>query len=224
METYPRFVVVSGLIGAGKTTLAGDLGKLLGYETLFEPVEENPYLADFYKDPARWAYPMQEFLKHRRFALYQFAAWGIRCGKFKGVILDRSIHEDTVFAEINRDLGTIHPRDFDTYLQGFQDFSIFLPEPDVYVFLDAPPETCRLRAMNRGREAESTTGFGDEEGIPLSYMKRLHAGYMKWLDEIAPRIPVARVKWTEFQDAATVWEDVKKRVAERSRFTRGLVV
>jgi len=67
MDPYPRFVVVSGLIGVGKTSLAAELGKLLGYETLFEPVEENPYLADFYKDPAR----------------------------FKGVVLDRSIHEES---------------------------------------------------------------------------------------------------------------------------------
>lgn len=219
-----RFIVVSGLIGAGKTTLTADLAQLLGYEALYEPVEDNVYLADFYRDPKTWAYPMQEYLKSRRFALYQYAAWGIRAGRFRGVVLDRSIHEDTVFASLNRDLGNIHPRNWDTYLAGFQDMQHFLPEPDLYVFLDAPPEVCRLRALQRNRPEEASTALGEEEGIPLSYMKALHVGYEEWLASIASRVQVVRLDWEEFGTPAEAWAAISTQVELRSRFTKSLLL
>jgi len=223
----PRFIVVSGLIGAGKTTFTKSLAEHLGYKAMFEPVESNPYLARFYEDPKRWAYPMQEYLKHRRFAAYQYAYWGIRCGEFNGVVLDRSIHEDTVFAEINRDIGNIHELDWNTYLQGFQDFQAFLPEPDMYIFLDVDPELARRRVLQRARPEEQTTtldGADENQGIPLAYLKTLHAGYLKWIRAIAPRMQVVRVDWQRFRPADETWLDVEKQFEERSRFTRSLVV
>lgn len=223
----PKFIVVSGLIGAGKTTFTKALAEHLGYKAMFEPVESNPYLAKFYEDPKRWAYPMQEYLKHRRFASYQYAYWGIRCGEFPGVVLDRSIHEDTVFAEINADIGNIHQMDWNTYLQGFQDFQAFLPEPDLYVFLDVDPELARQRVLRRARPEEQRTtldGANDEnDGIPLAYLKTLHAGYMKWIEAIAPRMQVVRVDWSTFREAALVWSEIEDKFRERTRFTRSLV-
>lgn len=225
---HPRFIVVSGLIGAGKTTFTKSLAEHLGYKAMFEPVESNPYLGRFYEDPKRWAYPMQEYLKHRRFAAYQYAYWGIRCGEFKGVVLDRSIHEDTVFAEINKEIGNIHDLDWSTYLQGFQDFQAFLPEPDLYIFLDVDPELARRRILSRGRPEEQKTTLDaaadENQGIPLAYLKTLHAGYMKWLDAIAPRMQVVRVDWKFFRGAEETWTEVRTKYAERSRFTRSLVI
>lgn len=212
------------MIGVGKSTFAEDLAKLLGYRAIYEPVESNPYLARFYQDPHKWAYPMQEWLKSRRFASYQFAFWGLRHGEFPGVVLDRSIHEDTVFAEINNRLGTISDLDWATYLRGFQDFQAFLPEPDVYVFLDAPPEVCRQRSLLRDRPEEKSTGFDDQSvGIPLAYFKRLHDGYVKWIDSIAARVQVAKIDWREFKPVADVWSLVLVGIRERTRFSRSLV-
>jgi len=228
-ESDPRFLVVSGLIGVGKSTLTKKLAAHLGYEAIYEPVQENPYLADFYKDPKKWAYPMQEWLKHRRFAAYQFAAWGIRHGRFKGVVMDRSIHEDTVFAEINQKIGNVSERNWNTYLQGFQDFQIFLPEPDVYIYLDASPETCHQRILDRDRPEERQTGFeGDPEdapkGIPLDYLRTLHQGYQDWLKVIAPRIPTVRLDWSQFKDVENAWKWIKSQIERRSRFTQSIVL
>jgi deoxyadenosine/deoxycytidine kinase len=213
----------------GKSTLAQSLADHLGYKAIFEPVEENPYLGDFYKDPKKWAYPMQEWLKHRRFAAYQYAIWGIRHGAFKGVVMDRSIHEDTVFAEINQKIGTIEPRNWMTYLQGFQDFQIFLPEPDVYIYLDASPEVCHERILSRARPEEQQTGFDSEpeeapKGIPLDYLRTLHQGYQDWLKVIAPRIPTVKLDWSQFQDAGNAWKWVKSQIERRSRFTQSIVL
>lgn len=229
MESYPRFIVVSGLIGVGKSTFTTQLAEHLGYEPIFEPVDGNPYLADFYEDPEKWAYPMQEWLKHKRFAAYQFAIWGIRCGKFKGVVMDRSIHEDTVFAEINQKLGNIDPRNWTTYLEGFQDFTIFLPTPDVYVYLDAPPEACQGRIQSRNRPAEGGRGLQKDSnteapGIPLHYLETLHEGYQSWLEQVSPQIPTVRVDWREFRPVDEAWTEVQSQLEARSRFTKSLVL
>jgi deoxyadenosine/deoxycytidine kinase len=208
----PRFIVVSGIIGVGKSTLTEQLAQLLGYKAIFEPVDSNPYLARFYEDPKTWAYPMQEYLKHRRFASYQFAAWGISCGEFEGVVMDRSIHEDTVFAEINKRVGNIDALNFQTYLRGFQDFQTFTPEPDLYVFLDASPETCKKRIAARDRPEEAGMD-GEEGGIPLDYLRELHKGYMEWLESIAPRVQVVRLDWEKFGKVEDAWTATKTALA-----------
>lgn len=225
---FPRFIVISGLIGVGKSTFAKMLAEHLDYEPFYEPVDDNPYLELFYQDPDRWAYPMQEFLKHRRFAAYQAAVWGIRSGRFKGVVMDRSIQEDTVFAEINQKIGNIDELNWNTYLQGFQDFQIFCPEPDVYVYLDATPEKCHERILKRARPAEQKTGLtGDDDapkGIPLDYLRTLHQGYQDWLRAIAPRIPTVKLDWSSFQTVDKAWKWVEGQIVRRTRFTRGLVI
>jgi deoxyadenosine/deoxycytidine kinase len=62
-----KFVAVAGNIGVGKSTLVEMLCEKLGWTPFFEPVAENPYLADFYKDMQAWAFHSQIFfLTHRR--------------------------------------------------------------------------------------------------------------------------------------------------------------
>lgn len=53
------FISISGLIGAGKTTLATKLAEKMNLPCFYEPVIDNTYLADFYKDPARFSFPLQ---------------------------------------------------------------------------------------------------------------------------------------------------------------------
>ena len=65
------FIAISGLIGAGKTTLATALGEALDLPIFYEPVIDNVYLTDFYGDMARYAFPLQVFLLNKRFAQQQ---------------------------------------------------------------------------------------------------------------------------------------------------------
>ncbi len=56
-----RFIAVAGNIGVGKSTLVRLLSQRLGWKAFYEPVTENPYLADFYTDMRQWAFHSQIF-------------------------------------------------------------------------------------------------------------------------------------------------------------------
>jgi hypothetical protein len=80
------FISISGLIGAGKTTLADALGEKLGLPVYHEPVQDNEYLQDFYGDIAKYGFAMQIYLLNRRFEQQQQIIWF-----GKGGIQDRTV-------------------------------------------------------------------------------------------------------------------------------------
>ena len=65
------YIAISGLIGAGKSTLCTALGQEMGLPTYFEEVADNPYLADFYADQKKYSFQLQVHLLNARFAQQQ---------------------------------------------------------------------------------------------------------------------------------------------------------
>lgn len=186
------FITVSGLIGAGKTTLAGALAKSMGLFAHYEPVGQNIYLEDFYADMRKHGFAMQIWLMNRRFQQHQQVIWG-----GMGGVQDRSIYEDTVFAktlnktEIKGE-KVISDRDFATYTQLFANMSNFMRKPNLIVYLDLTPEEAMRRIALRGRECEKS--------ITIEYMRLLHACYQEFIDDISKYIPVIRLDYAKFCD------------------------
>jgi deoxyadenosine/deoxycytidine kinase len=63
----PKHIAIAGNIGSGKTSLAGKLAEHFGWEPLYEPVDENPYLQDFYDDMYTWAFHLQVYFLNHQF-------------------------------------------------------------------------------------------------------------------------------------------------------------
>ena len=177
-----------GLIGAGKTTLATALGEHLNLPVYYEPVDDNEYLADFYRDTEKYCFATQIYLLNRRFQQHQEIIW--RGG---GGVQDRTIYEDAVFAKTLVDQGLMDERDYRTYLDLFRHMSNFMCRPNIIVYLDLKPETSLERINMRSRNVES--------GISLEYLTMLHQEYETFIDQIARSIPVIRVSWERFRDA-----------------------
>lgn len=105
------FIGISGLIGAGKSTLATALGRELDLPVYYEPVRDNEYLQDFYSDMKKYSFPMQIHLLTKRFEQQQQIIWA-----GKGGVQDRTIYEDSVFARMLCNSGHMEERDYRTYV------------------------------------------------------------------------------------------------------------
>ncbi len=164
-----RFVAVAGNIGVGKSSLVELLAQQMGWEPFFEPVGENPYLADFYRDMHAWSFHSQIFFLTRRLRAHRQL-----CNHPSSAIQDRSVYEDAeVFAHNLYLQGYIAERDYSTYRDLYRVLTEFLPPPDLVVYLRASVETLQHRIALRGRDYE--------QKIPLDYLARLNTLYESWI-------------------------------------------
>ena len=164
-----KFVAVAGNIGVGKSTLVGMLCDKLGWEPFYEPVTENPYLADFYRDMTTWSFHSQVF-----FLTHRLKAHNELSQRPSSVIQDRSVYEDAeIFAQNLFLQGHIRPRDYQTYRELYETVLCFLPPPDLVVYLRASVPTLQHRIALRGRDYE--------RDITPEYLSSLNQLYEKWL-------------------------------------------
>jgi deoxyadenosine/deoxycytidine kinase len=186
------------------------------WKAVFEPVDENPYLEDFYLDMKRWGFSMQMFLLAARFQQHQEVLWDPVHKQGGGVVQDRTIYEDTIFARMLHNDGLIGDREWQTYQDHFQVMQGFLRYPDVILYLKVSPETALRRINERSRE--------EEQGkLPLSYLQALYDGYEEFVEEMARYTTVVTVDWEEYKPASEV-ADLLEGGAESiaSKFLRSL--
>jgi len=145
-------IAIIGNIGAGKTTLTQMLGEHYGWEVMYEAVEGNPYLADFYEDMERWAFNLQIFFLNNRFAQVQT----IRSTTYATIIQDRTIYEDAfVFARNLYDSKIMTERDYRSYLLLFESIMKTVSQPDLLIYLKADIPKLVSQIKKRGREFEA---------------------------------------------------------------------
>lgn len=201
------FIGIAGMIGAGKSTLAKALGDHLGIDTYYEPVADNEYLADFYKDTARYSFAMQVYLLNRRFQQHQEIIW-----RQRSAVQDRTIYEDSIFAKMLARTGLMDERDYRTYVQLFRNMSNFMCKPSVIVYLDVSPESSAERIRMRSRDVESQ--------IELGYLQALHDGYQEFVENISKVIPVIRIDYERFATAEQMAEVIKREYLDVSFLRR----
>ena len=163
-----KFIAIAGNIGAGKTELTSFLCKKYGLTPFFEPNEQNPYLADFYRDMKTWAFRSQIFFLTHKFRLHR------KLQQSSGtVVQDRTLYEDAeIFARNLHRQGFIDGRDFRTYWELYESIAESLPPPDLMIYLKCSVRTLKRRIQLRGR--------GIERDIPTAYLRRLNQLYEEW--------------------------------------------
>lgn len=160
---------MAGNIGSGKTTLTQLLAKQFTWDTLFEDVENNPYLFDFYQDMPRWSFNLQVYFLNNRFSNIIKIQQGA-----KTVIQDRTIYEDAyIFAPNLHAMGLMSTRDYDNYMNLFKTINSLIKPPDLLIYLQASIPALVNHIQKRGREYE--------DNLRLDYLKRLNERYEAWI-------------------------------------------
>ncbi len=152
-----RFICVEGVIGVGKTSLARRLAKVWNANLIEEIVEENPFLADFYKDRERYAFQTQMFFLLSRYKQLKKVS---QMSLFNPVtVSDYAIYKDRIFATIN-----LSDWELNLYNQVADVLEGTLPQPDYIIYLRATVSTLMKRIKKRNRPFERNM---DREYIEL---------------------------------------------------------
>jgi deoxyadenosine/deoxycytidine kinase len=164
-----KHIAIAGNIGSGKTVLAEKLSRHYGWHALFESVDKNPYLRDFYFDMERWAFHLQIYFLNSRFQQVN----EIRNNK-RPTVQDRTIYEDAyIFAKNLHKIGYINDRDYQSYLDIFNSMINFVPPPDLLIYLRADISKLVRQIQKRGRDYEYT--------MRLDYLRNLNEHYEEWI-------------------------------------------
>jgi deoxyadenosine/deoxycytidine kinase len=165
-----RSIAIAGNMGSGKSTLVDFLSSNYDVTPFYEPNDENPYLADFYKDMKGWAFQSQLYFLSNKFRLHQ------ELDRQSGVVaLDRTIFEDAeIFATALYQMRKISKRDWETYQAFYGAILDAIRPPDLMIYLRCSMRTLRKRIRLRGRKME--------QDVPLAYLKRLERLYDAWIE------------------------------------------
>lgn len=212
-------IVIGGMIGAGKTSIAKLLGQELDSDVFFEKVDDNPLLELFYtadekeEQDKRYPFLLQLTFLSSRFRSIKEALVD------KNNVLDRSIYEDWYFCKVNYDIGRISELEFKIYEELLENMMEELDElpkkaPDLMVYLHGSFEEIVRRIGTRGRD------FEQDESL-LQYYKTLWEGYDEWVDHHYDASQVLKIDIDRYdivhnpEDAVEVVQLVKDALAER---------
>ena len=162
-------IAIAGNIGSGKTTLTKMLAKRYGWTPRFEPVDNNPYLEDFYADMKRWSFNLQIYFLNKRFKEV------VEISQSKDTIIqDRTIFEDArIFAPNLHGQGMMSDRDFRNYTDLFDLMMSLVKLPDLMIYIRSTIPNLVAQIQKRGRAYEQT--------IQLDYLQGLNNRYEEWI-------------------------------------------
>jgi deoxyadenosine/deoxycytidine kinase len=201
--TKKYFIAVAGNMGVGKSTLTRLLTQSLNWSPFYEAVDDNPYLADFYRDMPQWSFHSQIFFLTRRLRYHRQIA-----NHPNSVIQDRTIYEDAeIFARNLHQRRNMTERDYQLYRDLYEEFIQIMPKPDLIVYLKASVPTLIERVHRRGRDFE-------REISPL-YLQQLNELYNSWIEDftLCPilTIPSDYLDFVRFDaDFTTIKEGILK--------------
>lgn len=195
------YIAVAGNIGSGKTTLTKMLSKHYGWKQYLEPVAENPYIDDYYKDISRWALNMEVFYLKQRFK----NLLEIQHSK-ETVIQDRTIFEGVyVFAANNWAMGHMDERDYETYMELFESMMEVVKMPELMIYLRSSVPHLVKNIQKRGRDYE--------QRMPIDYLEGINRLYDDFImNKYKGRVLVVEVDDLDFEHNPKQFGDIVDKI------------
>ncbi|MBC6905748.1 deoxynucleoside kinase [Saccharophagus sp. K07] len=161
----PRYIVIEGPIGVGKTTLARLLAESLNCATLFEDADSNPFLPRYYAGEKNAALSTQLFFLMQRAQQMQELRQEDLFATIR--VADFLMEKDRLFAEV-----TLDSDELQLYESVYEHLTINAAQPDLVIYLQAPTNVLLERIHKRAIRAE--------QQITRDYLDRLNAAYSRF--------------------------------------------
>lgn len=194
-------IAIAGNIGSGKTTLTKMLARHYDWEPRFESVARNPYLSDYYKDISRWSFNLEVFFLKERFKDILDIAQAE-----KTIIQDRTIFEGVhVFTVNNYEQGNLSRRDFETYMELFDQLMSIVRLPDLMIYLRASVPHLVQNIQRRGRDYE--------QGMQIEYLQGINERYDDFIfNKYKGRVLVVDVDEIDYEHNPADFEAITSRI------------
>jgi deoxyadenosine/deoxycytidine kinase len=193
-------IAIAGNIGSGKTTLTKMLASRFGWTPHFEPVDNNPYLEDYYKDMNRWSFNLQIYFLNKRFRDV------VEIAQSKDTIIqDRTIFEDAcIFAPNLHSMGLMSDRDFDNYTDLFNLMISLVKLPDLLIYIRTGIPKLVEHIQKRGRDYEQT--------MRLDYLKGLNRRYEEWIKDYKGKVLIVDGDNVDFENNPKDFGRIAERI------------
>jgi deoxynucleoside kinase family protein len=193
-------IAIAGNIGSGKTTLTKMLAKHYDWKPLFEPVDYNPYLEDFYQDMSRWSFNLQIYFLNKRFKDV------VSIGRTDDAIIqDRTIFEDAkIFAPNLHRMGMMSDRDFDNYTDLFELMMSLVELPDLMIYIRSSIPNLVSQIEKRGRDFEKT--------MRIDYLQGLNELYEGWISDYKGRLLIIEGDTLKFESDRAAFRQITDRI------------
>ena len=162
MTKAKKYIVVEGPIGVGKTSLAKSLASEFQARSVFENVDDNPFLPKFYEDRQTHAFQNQIFFLLSRYQQQRILSQPELFNQ--NTVGDYLFAKDKIFASL-----TLNNEELRLYQQVYELFDARIPKPDLVVYLQARPEVLYKRMKKRDKSYE--------RDVTLEYLKEVSQAY-----------------------------------------------
>lgn len=196
-------IAIAGNIGSGKTTLTTMLAKRYNWIPQFEPVDNNPYLDDFYADMTRWSFNLQIYFLNKRFRDV------VAISKSHDTIIqDRTIFEDAcIFAPNLHSMGMMSDRDFDNYTDLFYLMMSLVKLPDLLIYIRSGIPNLVSHIQKRGREFEKS--------IRIDYLQGLNTLYENWISTYKGNLMIVDGDRLHFKENPQDFKEITDMIDDR---------
>ncbi|MCF0198084.1 MAG: deoxynucleoside kinase [Bacteroidaceae bacterium] len=193
-------IAVAGNIGSGKTTLTKMLVKRYGWTPQFEPVDNNPYLEDYYADMKRWSFNLQVYFLAKRFRDV------VEISKSSDYIIqDRTIFEDArIFAPNLHDMGLMSDRDFQNYSELFDLMISLVKLPDLMIYIRSSIPNLVSQIQKRGRDYEKS--------IRIDYLQGLNDLYERWIATYPGKLVIVDGDQCKFEASPEYFRSITEQI------------
>lgn len=176
------------------------LAKRYGWTPRFEPVDNNPYLADYYADMARWSFNLQIYFLSKRFKEV------VEISKSTDYIIqDRTIFEDArIFAPNLHEMGMMSDRDFQNYTELFDLMMSLVKLPDLMIYIRSDIPNLVNQIGKRGREFE--------QSMRLDYLKGLNDRYESWIATYPGKLIIVNGNETKFEQNPQDFQKITNKI------------